>query len=75
MGFGISDIDLYDYIYSYKRYDVEAEEIKKTLRSLGEGDRVAEIACGTGRYLEYFPNAKRFGVDICEKRTLLSASR
>jgi SAM-dependent methyltransferase len=52
---GTSAEDLYDYVYSWKDYDGEAESIRQILieEGVGEGSAVLEAACGTGRYLEH----------------------
>ncbi|MFT5684281.1 MAG: SAM-dependent methyltransferase [Myxococcota bacterium] len=47
--------DLYDYVYSWKDYGAEAAAAREILsiEGVGEGSRVLEAACGTGRYLEH----------------------
>jgi ubiquinone/menaquinone biosynthesis C-methylase UbiE len=61
-------VDLYDYIYSWKMYQEEAENVKQICSQiLGRPiDSLLEWACGTGRYLEFFDGIDCIGVDLCE---------
>lgn len=61
--------DLYDYIYSWKMYQAEADRVKEICKQYLNRpmDTLLEWACGTGRYLECFPDASCIGVDLCQR--------
>ena len=71
-----STVDLYDYIYSWKDYLSEADQIRKICNtSLSRPmTSLLEWACGTGRYLEAFSDIECIGVDLC-RRSLEHANR
>ena len=48
----------YDLIYPYKNYKKEAEDISDLISKYkrSEGDTLLDVACGTGKHLEYFQN-------------------
>ena len=70
-------VDLYDYIYSWKDYPAEANQIRDICsKYLGRPlTSVLEWACGTGRYLESFSELNCIGVDLCERSLELAARR
>jgi SAM-dependent methyltransferase len=47
--------DLYDAIYSYRNYERESEILHELIQKhkRSSGDRLLDIACGTGHHLEY----------------------
>ncbi|HNS50211.1 MAG TPA: class I SAM-dependent methyltransferase [Anaerolineae bacterium] len=68
--------DLYDKVYSYKDYPVEARAltafVRQELRS--GGNRLLDVACGTGRHIEHLKREWRVeGVDLDQE--LLSIAR
>jgi len=74
--FKISVPYLYDAIYRYKNYQQEAENIIRTLAELGhDSGSLLELACGTGRYLEYFKKYDRFGIDLCDESLMYASLR
>ena len=75
-GFGTSLASIYDYIYLWKDYRKEAHIVTKNLRDLECAEGVLlELACGTGRHLEYFSNYEMTGVDLCEESLMLASFR
>ncbi len=74
--FKISIPYLYDIIYRYKNYEGQAQTIRNTLQSLSASEaNILEMACGTGRYLEYFDNSTRFGIDLCDESLMYASLR
>ena len=60
----------YDLIYSWKDYKKEAKKIKKLILKYkkSDGNELLDIACGTGKHLEYLKNTfSCMGVDINEE--------
>jgi ubiquinone/menaquinone biosynthesis C-methylase UbiE len=60
----------YDKIYSFKDYESEVERLLPLIHEHlhSEGDRLLDVACGTGRHIEYLK--ERFaveGLDISEE--------
>lgn len=74
--FGTSIPYLYDAIYRYKNYAEQAQSIIQNLEELGfsEGN-LLELACGTGRYLEFFEDYFRFGIDLCDESLMYASLR
>ena len=67
---------LYDAIYRYKNYEGQARLIIEVLQELGTPEgALLELACGTGRYLEYLECYDRFGVDLCQESLMYAALR
>jgi ubiquinone/menaquinone biosynthesis C-methylase UbiE len=61
--------EYYDLIYSAKDYATRARLIKKEIKNnkKSKGKEFLEVACGTGKYLEYFKNSFNCtGLDINE---------
>lgn len=59
----------YDLIYSFKDYEKEAEKIKKLISKYkkSSGKELLDVACGTGRHLDYLKkDFSCWGVDINE---------
>ena len=70
--------EYYDEIYSYKDYAAEAEKvvslIKNNLKS--EGNKLLDVACGTGKHIEYLKQHYDVtGVDISNKMLDLAKVR
>ncbi len=68
----------YDLIYSWKNYKEEDEKIKEIIRKYKKtkGNSLLEVACGTGRHLEYLK--KEFectGLDLNEEMLKLARKR
>jgi SAM-dependent methyltransferase len=65
----------YDKIYGLKNYEQEADGLMRVMSEHGaSGGRLLDVACGTGRHIEFFK--KRYaveGLDISE--TLLGLAR
>jgi len=63
----LSSAELYDYIYSWKPYAEEADIIHSYLQKFSlRGNNLIELACGTGRYIEYLSQYWNCtGVDLC----------
>ncbi|MGG1679699.1 class I SAM-dependent methyltransferase [Neobacillus sp. NRS-1170] len=61
--------DLYDLIYNWKNYQKEADEIKDMIKSKKhDAMTVLDVACGTGRHMEYLNNYYTIdGIDISER--------
>lgn len=60
---------LYDLIYHFKDYGVEARGLRQLLCEEGvcDGSRLLELACGTGSFLEHFARWYRVaGLDLSE---------
>jgi len=60
----------YDLIYSWKDYKKEAKKVKKLILKYkkSDGNELLDIACGTGKHLEYLKNTfSCMGVDINEE--------
>ncbi|MBM74788.1 MAG: hypothetical protein CMK59_05260 [Proteobacteria bacterium] len=75
-GFGTSLASVYDYIYLWKDYHKEARRIIDNLSELGCTEGVLlELACGTGRHLEFFNRFRCMGVDLCEESLMLASFR
>jgi SAM-dependent methyltransferase len=67
---------LYDRIYSWKNYEKETEDIIRLIRLhiKSDGNRLLDIACGTGRHIEYLkPVFSVEGMDL--DAGLLEAAR
>lgn len=61
--------DIYDLIYSFKDYKKEVKKIKKLIKKYKstDGSELLDVACGTGKHLQYFKdNFICTGVDINE---------
>jgi ubiquinone/menaquinone biosynthesis C-methylase UbiE len=57
----------YDLIYSWKNYKEEAATIQRLIRKYkrSEGNELLEVACGTGRHIQYLKdNFRVLGTDI-----------
>ena len=70
--------ELYDLIYDFKDYEAEAKRVCQLLvnAGIGEGSRILEIACGTGRHMEHL--AKHFeltGSDLNEGMLTVARER
>jgi len=60
----------YDLIYSWKDYEKEVKKITKLIRKykLSNGKKLLDVACGTGRHLEYLKiNFSCTGIDLNEE--------
>ncbi|TVX94388.1 class I SAM-dependent methyltransferase [Paenibacillus agilis] len=68
---------LYDVIYSFKDYEQEAEQIRDYIHSRHSGVRtVLDVACGTGRHVEYLNRAYRVdGIDLNKEFVALAQHR
>ena len=61
--------DIYDLIYSFKDYKKEVKKIKKLIKKYKntDGSELLDVACGTGKHLQYFKDSFICtGVDINE---------
>lgn len=61
--------DLYDIVCGRKNYKDEAQRLIKIIKDkkISEGNKLLEVACGTGKHLEFFKNLfDCVGVDISE---------
>jgi len=61
--------DIYDLIYSFKDYKKEVKKIKKLIKKYKrtDGNELLDVACGTGKHLQYFRDSFICtGVDINE---------
>jgi ubiquinone/menaquinone biosynthesis C-methylase UbiE len=61
--------DTYDLIYSFKDYKKEVKKIKKLIKKYKstDGSELLDVACGTGKHLQYFKDSFICtGVDINE---------
>lgn len=61
--------DIYDLIYSFKDYKKEVKKIKKLIKKykITDGNELLDVACGTGKHLQYFKDSFICtGVDINE---------
>ena len=59
-------IQLYDSIYSWKNYEKESKEIATLIKNHSpHASSLLEMACGTGRHLEYLQSFECTGIDIC----------
>lgn len=68
----------YDLIYSFKDYRKEAVKIKKLIKRYkkSRGNELLEVACGTGKHLEYLKkNFKCIGVDINDSMLKIAGQR
>lgn len=68
----------YDLIYSWKNYKKEDEKIKEIIRKYKrtKGNSLLEVACGTGRHLEYLKNDfECTGLDLNEEMLKLARKR
>jgi len=69
-------IKYYDKIYSFKDYEQEAKEIMRIVEESlhSEGRRLLDVACGTGRHIEYLKDQFEVeGLDI--SREMLEIAR
>jgi len=69
-------IKYYDKIYSFKDYEQEAKEITRIVEESlhSEGRRLLDVACGTGRHIEYLKDQFEVeGLDI--SREMLEIAR
>lgn len=60
----------YDLIYTWKNYKSEANKIKTLIKKnkKSKGNDLLEVACGTGKHLQYLKNNyNSFGTDISKK--------
>jgi len=60
----------YDFIYGFKNYEEEAQEIKSLIEKLktSKGNSLLDVACGTGKHLYFLKDAfKCMGVDISDE--------
>ena len=73
----LSPADLYDYVYSWKPYQQEAESLAKYIRTqFVKRENLIEFACGTGRYLEYLSKWwSCTGVDLCSDSLSIAKRR
>ncbi len=66
--------DLYDLVYSFKDYPVEAERLRGIIGR--EGGTLLDVACGTGRHLELLAEHYRVeGVDVDPAMVALARAR
>lgn len=59
--------EIYDLIYSSKKYDEEAKKIKDIFdkNCISGGNRMLDVACGTGKHMEYLRNDFNIdGIDL-----------
>ena len=60
----------YDHIYSFKDYRKEADILREVIERYGgsDGHRLLDVACGTGKHIEYLRRDFRVeGVDLLEE--------
>ena len=60
----------YDLIYSWKNYKKEVNKIEKLIKEYKKSDgiKLLDVACGTGKHLEYFKeNFSCTGIDLNEE--------
>jgi ubiquinone/menaquinone biosynthesis C-methylase UbiE len=60
----------YDLIYSWKNYKKEVNKIEKLIKEYkkSDGNKLLDVACGTGKHLEYFKeNFSCTGIDLNEE--------
>lgn len=68
----------YDLIYSFKAYKKEAEQIKRFVKKYkkSEGKELLDVACGTGKHLNYLKdNFTCTGVDLNEDMLKIARER
>jgi len=68
----------YDLIYSWKDYKKESEKVKALISKYkkSEGNRLLEVACGTGRHLEHLRNDfSCTGIDISSSMLKVARKR
>ncbi|MHA2038176.1 MAG: class I SAM-dependent DNA methyltransferase [Promethearchaeota archaeon] len=60
----------YDLIYSWKNYEMESIKIKELIKKYknSDGNKLLDVACGTGKHLEYFKEEfSCMGIDLNEE--------
>ncbi|WP_054949490.1 class I SAM-dependent methyltransferase [Numidum massiliense] len=69
--------DLYDLIYSFKDYEREAQEIRNFIsRHKPDAESVLDVACGTGKHLEFLTKHYAVdGIDLNERFVQIAAER
>ena len=68
----------YDKIYSFKDYAGEVATLRAKLAGrVPESPRLLDVACGTGKHLEFFaPHCRRVaGLDLCEELLAVARAR
>jgi ubiquinone/menaquinone biosynthesis C-methylase UbiE len=68
----------YDFVYSQKDYKKESKEIEKLIKKYkrSDGNSLLEVACGTGKYLEYLnKDFSCMGLDLNEGMLKLARKR
>ena len=70
--------DLYDLFYTQKNYAAEVQTLQQLIRKhkQSEGNRLLDVACGTGRHIQYLKRLYECqGVDLDAQLLALAAER
>jgi ubiquinone/menaquinone biosynthesis C-methylase UbiE len=70
--------EVYDLIYSEKRYDEEASKVKDTIltRCKSGGNQMLDVACGTGKHMEFLRDIFNVeGVDLSEEQLAVAKAK
>jgi SAM-dependent methyltransferase len=69
--------DLYDIVYSSKNYEKEATDIKEyILERFSDTKTILDVACGTGKHIEYLNKFFRIdGIDISKRFVEIAQNR